>query len=185
MALLDRVRERIESDLSDGELTRLTEEALQEIVDRWGPNSDPLDPITVTVEVTPRQRFVDLFRPIDTDELVVVTETMGGWWWTPPPPATLGSTDYIVHNDGRTLERVSGGTHPSYYWGRRISVTYTPQNDGNQRQEVAIKLVMLALQFDATMSNGIGDYRKTNMDYVATREQLIRSLQPRKGLLFR
>jgi hypothetical protein len=179
MALLDRVKERIETDLSDAELQRLIDEANEEIIARYGPHADSTAPITVSVRGG--GRVIDLIRPIDTDEDIVVTEYSTAGFIVGESGTLLGADDYRVRNGGRTLDRLSGGY--STRWGGTVEITYTPVNDGNQRQEVTIKLVALAIEYGPYEKRTVGDVSTDHVDYAKEREKLIGSLNPRKGLL--
>lgn len=190
MALLDRCRERIETDLSDAELLRIIDEANSEIILRFGPHADPSRPINITVRG--QARYLDLARPIDITQTVLVVEAAQWWeteyeWWTfgGEDSVTLGSTDYRVLNGGRTLERLASGANPRVWWGRTVLITYTPVTDGNQRQEAIIKLVQLAVQFDGTSNLRVGDYSQANLSYQGQRDQILQGLAPRKGFLLR
>ncbi len=177
MALLDRVRDRIETDLDDGEVQLLIDEANQDIISRFGPHANPAAPITVTVDAS-RRRSIDIIRPIDTAHPVVISETRYG------DTAELVDADYRVLNGGRTLQRVMEGLS-SYAWGETVDVTYTPVADGNQRQEVIIGLVQLAVERLGVKSRKAGDLTTEFVDYSAEREKLLKSLAPRRGLFCR
>jgi hypothetical protein len=184
MALIDRVKERIESDLLDDELQRLIDEANQEVLDRWGPHSQAGSPITVVVRG--ESRYVDLPRPLDTAQSVTVLERWDRWL---EQTTTLAANDYRVLHDGHTLERLRTGTNPPKFgwarWGHRVDVTYVPRNDGNQREEVIVKLVQLAVEFQGVDRRRVGDTDQQSADYVEEREKLLESLAPRRGLLVR
>lgn len=188
--LLDRVKARVDTDLADPELQLLIDEALQEIEDRYGPPSDPNAPITVQLEG--RRNTLSLARPIDTAEPVVVTEYITYLWdfLGSEETTVLDADDYRVWHSGRTLERLRTGTNPRWLWGSRVEVEYTPKNDGNQRQEVTIKLVELAVTHQGGLrSIKVGDYSKTwagdEQGYQRERASLLNSLAPRSGLMFR
>lgn len=165
----------------------MIDEANGEIVARWGPHANPISPITVTVDG--RRRYLDLPRPIDTTQTVTIIETRrwyDGWYGFGGADAvTLAVSDYIVSNGGRTLERLNSGTNPWWRWGTTVQITYVPVADGNQRQEVIIKLVQLAVAFDGNSSTRVGDVTESKFSYQAQRDKLLNSLKPRKGLLFR
>lgn len=175
MALRDRVKERIETDLSVGELDSLIAEAQSAIRDRWGPDRGD-EPITVSLKGG--GRIIDLSRPADVEEDVVVTEystytdfIIGG------EGTVLEVEDYSIRNGGRTLDRVS------CRWGSTVELAYTPVDDQAQRDEVAIKLVKLSIEYAAASKVTVGDVSTDHVDYEAEREKLLGSLSPRKGLL--
>lgn len=177
MALIDRVKERIESDLTDPELQLLIDEANAAVIAQHGPHADPLAPITVIRDG--HRRTLDFVRPIDDGETVTITETVG------TDDTTLAADDWRLRNRGRTLERLDTGTNARFEWGRVVSVTYTPVNDGNERQEAIIKLVQLAVEFEGVESRRIGDHQQSHADYVAERERILGELSQRRGLLVR
>jgi hypothetical protein len=190
MALLDRCRERVETDLSDAELQRLIDDANSEIILRFGPHADAARPISITIRG--QARYLDLARPLDTLQVVAIIESTQWWesdweWWTfgGEDSVTLGPTDYRVLNAGRTLERLASGVHPRVGWGRTVQITYTPVSDGNQRQEAIIKLVQLAVQYDGTSNLKVGDYSQANLSYQGERDRILQGLAARKGFLLR
>lgn len=187
MALIDRVQARIETDLTADELQRLVDEALAAIEERWGPVSDPAAPLIVTLEGS--RHKLDIVRPIDAAQAIAVVEFVGTAYGE--TQTTLAASDYRVTNGGRTLERLHTGTNPRSRWGHRVNVTYVPVNDGNQRQEVVVKLVQLAVEYEGVASRRVGDTQTSHtagaqaggLIYTQERERLIASLSPRKGLL--
>lgn len=180
MALLDRVKERTETDLSDLELQRMIDEANSAIIMRHGANADAAAPITVRLEGG--APALDLVRPVDTLLAVTVVETVGD------TDTTLAASDWRALNGGRTLERLGAGANPRQLWGK-TKVTYVPRNDGNERQEVIVKLVQLAVEFEGVALRRVGDTTtdhtspRAGMVYQEEREKLLRSLSPRPGLL--
>lgn len=186
MALIDRVQARVESDLAPAELQRLIDEANQEIIDRYGEHTDP--PTVITVQIEGCRRKIGLIRPLNVGATPapVVKEYTGSQVGA-ETETTLAANDYRVWNDGRTLERIQTGTNPGLGnyagWGHRVQVTYMPQNDGNQRQEVIIKLVILSTEYKAVWGRQVGDVDTEYYTYNQERERLLRSLAPRKGLM--
>jgi hypothetical protein len=192
VTLLDRVKERTDSDLGDPELQRLVDEALKTVLDRFGPNADTSSPITVMLEG--RRRMLDLARPIDLVQPVTIVESVkwgelaldDDWSFAGEDTTTLTSTDWRAWHEGRSLERLPTGPNSRWLWGSRVVITYVPQNDGNARQEVIIKLVQLDLNYGGGLnSQSIGDTSLNFLDYDGERERLLRSLAPRKGLFVR
>lgn len=192
MALLDRVNLRVEHDLDDAEVQLLVDEANLAIVDRFGPHANPSAPITVQLDSDGR-RTLDLIRPIDTTHPVVVVDTPR---WDPDGAVTLVDADYQISNGGRTLVRRGwpGATSSSGItldrdgrraFGDSVSITYVPVDDGNQRQEVIIGLVQLAIERRGVKRRKAGDLETDSSDYTAEREKLLASLSPRRGLFVR
>lgn len=177
--IFDRVKKRTETDLDDTELQLLIDEANQAVIAKVGPHADPGAPITVRVDG--RSNRIVLDRAIDTSETVTVTEyeTYGGWGTT---EYDLTSDDYLIWPGGTILERLATGPNSRSRWFDQVEVTYVPANDGDQREEVIIKLVMLAIQYEPVSAKRVGDVSENNLDYSAEREALLSSLMPRPGL---
>jgi hypothetical protein len=181
MTVLDRVKERTESDLSDAELQNLIDEAVQDITIKVGPVADSLNPIVVLLDGQ-REKIV-LLRAIDTTETIVVTEQWDSLMGM--STVTLTANDYRIWPGGFTLERRFDGLTdiPRRQWGDRVQIVYTPVDDSIKRDEVTIKLVTLSLQYDGFTSQTIGDFQGTLDDYNALRGKLIESISPRSGML--
>ena len=173
MALLDRVKERTETDLTDGELTSLIAEAQAEIRERYGPDRSVAAPIAVSVDGG--SPLLNLTRPLDAAQTVSVVEYVG-YGFDAPSQTTLAADDYRVRNGGRSLLRLSDGTNARSSWGDRVVVTYVPVDDQPQRDEVTIKLVILALQYEGVERRHVGDVTTDHSDYQRERERLLGSL---------
>jgi hypothetical protein len=186
MALLDRVKERVEQDLSDGELEALIGEAQAAIEARYGLPAGA--PITVTLEG--HRKRLDLARPAEQAEAIAVTEYLSD-----NTPTVLASNDFRVWNGGRTLQRLRTGTHPRFRWPSRVDVEYVPVDDTAQRDEVTIKLVQLAVEYEGVAERTVGDVRTvhhrstagagTATGYTEERDRLLASLEPRPGIFLR
>lgn len=189
---LTAVRGRVETDLSDDAVTALIDEAVAEIESRFGPYRDTDNPITVTLEGRERRRL-DLVRPVDTSETIVVRE-FHHWSAT---PVTLDPGDYLVRNGGRTLDRLITGSLRHRYWAHRVDVTYVPVDDTVKRDEVATKLVAIAISYDAAAERKVGDTMTRNIGIGAANtahaplifteeaEYVLETLRPRGGLFLR
>jgi hypothetical protein len=162
MALLDRVLERVETDLDETELQLMIDEALAEIETRHGPNADPAKPLTVLIDGN-RRRLV-LARPIDPAESITVTEITG------ETETVVAASGYRLRSGGRVLERIGAD------WAGLVEIAYVPVNDGDRRQEIAIKLVQLAIEFSAAQRERVGDVDVTYRDHHQERAKLLRSL---------
>ena len=57
----------------------------------------------------------------------------------------LDASDYRLRPDGYILERLSTGTNPRWQWWGQVTVTYTPTDDDEIRDSVAIDLCKLAI----------------------------------------
>lgn len=191
------VRGRFETDLSDESLQSLIDEATNEIISRFGPYRDAENPITVTVHG--RRRRLDLLRPLDETEAesAVIVEHHSEWGYG-ETDVTLAADDYRVWYTGRQLERIRTGTHPRHHWGDRVDVTYVPVDDTLQRDEVAVKIVILGLNYQGVIDQSVGEVKTTYgqrsagqnpgqspLFYNVERDNLLGTLQPRRSLLLR
>lgn len=186
MALLDRVRERTGSDLSDTELTAMIAGITAELDARFGPAGaavqtfgdleNPEDPALTTLRLT---------RPLDAGQAVTIREERPGNAGTAALVTTLQAGDYRVLHGGRTLQRLTGGPNGQRYWAPFVSVTYTPIGEAAARDEAVIKLA----QLDLTWRGGLkmeraGDYHFTLADNFADeREAIMNQLAQRRGLV--
>lgn len=195
--ILERITtyDRIPTDLDETELQRIIDEASAEVVKRFGPHANPLTPITVTIPGG--ALMLHPARPVDTDEDIVIVESWRSSFLGNVTTTTLDATDFKVWFDGRTIERLFTGLNPGFRWGNQLrdsfgwggttgwaDVTYTPQNDGNQREEVIIKLVKLTLDYETASRLQLGDVQVFQRDYLVEREALLDTLRP-PGLLLR
>lgn len=175
MAILDRLRERSESDLTDTELTAIIDDVQGEITRRFGAVGSQ------SVELRGGSRILDMARPIDTAETLTIVEHTD--YPAGTTTVTLATSDYDVKNGGLTLERLRSGANYADRWAPKVTVTYTPVDDTDARDEVTIKVCLLTIQYDATSSTRVGDTSAQNLDHATERERLIASLAPRKGNL--
>lgn len=186
MPLLDRVKERTGSDLSDGELQAMIDGITAELAARLGPVGpitvelgDPTDPISA------QKRTLRLARPADTAEDLAVTELEPGNDGQAENEITLDAADYRVIHGGRTLQRLTGGPNGRNYWAPLVRVTYTPIADQAARDEATIKLVHLDLSYRGGLkSERAGDYQFTlGNDPASEREAILASLAPKSGMV--
>jgi hypothetical protein len=181
MAIIDRVKERIETDLSDTELQLLIDEANQDVINRYGANSDPSSPITVSMSGLRKKLVLD--RPVDVSEPVVINEYIS-WFGEGEQPYTLTDSDYrILPPFYNVVERLFFGTSttPRWHWPERVELTYVPISDNNSREEVMIKMVILAIQYDGLNQVKVGDYSAQSNDYQTERNMIMSTLDPRHG----
>lgn len=162
MALIDRVKERTKTELGDGELQELIDEASAEIVRRYGEASAE---ITEVLE----GGFVSIVptHPVDPSEDVTIVETA-------TDELELEPDDFVTR--GRRVVRLASGTNARSAWGDTVSITYTPIDDTPQREEVIIKLVILSINYEGVKSDSIDGYSSTHVDYQSERERLLASL---------
>ncbi len=151
MALIDRVKERTGSDLSDSELQDMINGITADLDTRLGPTGE------ITVDLgdldDPEARWLKtlrLSRPLDTGESVTIVETDPANTGAAGDEVTLAADDYRVLHGGRTLQRLNGGTNPRDYWAPLVTVTYTSAGNAGAvaaREEATIKLVHLDLTY--------------------------------------
>lgn len=176
MALLDRVKERIETDLSDAELQSMIDAVGAEIERRHGPLG------VIAVVRDGGTGIVRLQRPLDEGAGVSVVEIEPGNQDGAASRTTLGADDYRILNRGRLLERLIDGGNGRKVWAPRVEVTYTPTADTEQREELTIKLVQLDVQYRGLSMERAGDWQANYPDAAAARETLLQSLSPRSKL---
>lgn len=169
MALLDRVKERIETDLGDAELSALIAEGRAEIELRYGPDRDTGTPLVLAKSGA--RKTIDLNRPIDAGETVTITEG------TDTAEVTLTAADYEITNAGRTVERIG------QIWDADMSISYVPVDDQPQRDEATIKLVQLSIAFQGVDQQDVGDVSTDHADFYRERERILAGIAPRKGLI--
>jgi hypothetical protein len=124
-----------------------------------------------------------VWRPIDTTQTLVV---QGQWdaYGFGLTTITLTANDYRIWPDGYRLERRWDGSTdtPRRLWGDRVIIEYTPVNDQPQRDEITVKLAILATQYDAFSDQKVGDYELQTTNYNEERSRLLSSIGPRHGL---
>jgi hypothetical protein len=179
MAIIDRVKERTETDLTDAELQLMIDEANQDVIARFGPHADPALPITVRLEGLRKNLVVD--RPIDINNPITVMEYITYYDWG-ETVITLDPLDYRIWPLGYQLQRLQTGPNPRSCWQDTVTIEYVPVNDGDQREEVIVKLVIIGIQFDAFSNQTVGDTSAVTQDYQQQRKSLLRTLGPRHGM---
>lgn len=181
MALIDRVIERTETDLTTapgGELALMIAEFQAQIQELWGPDRDVDAPITVGIGTHYGDKTVNLNRPLDGDEPVAVSE-----YAYDGPETVLDADDFRVWYGGRTIERLNSGANPTSYWASRVEVSYVPKDDQRQRDEAVIELCILTIEYKGIASQKVGDAWITDLNYDAEREKILTRISPRRGLL--
>ncbi len=176
MVDLSRVKERIETDLSDTELQAMIDEVQSEINVKFGV----IGSITIFLDgdrdLDGDRRFLNLARPRDTGQTITVVEIDG------TDETTMAADDFRILHGGRTLERLIDGTNGRNFWERLVKVMYTPVSDVKERDEVIIQLVQLGITFRGLSSEKAGDYSASFPDYLAERDKLLDRLSPNRGV---
>lgn len=186
MALLDRVKLRVSTDLPDGELTAMIAGITAELDARFGAAGavtvelgDPLDPASCLVKT------LRLNRPADIGQPITVTEIDPGNTGLAADETLMAPGDFRVLHGGRTLQRLTGGPNSRTHWAPLVRVTYTPVGLAAAREEVTIKLIALDLSYrGALRSERAGDYQFTlSGDMAADREAILQTLEDRRGMV--
>ncbi|MAM39335.1 MAG: hypothetical protein CL949_12750 [Erythrobacter sp.] len=186
MSLLDRVKERTATDLSDVELQAMIDGIAAELDARFGAIGettvkigDPSDPASSAM------RHLRLVKPADTAQPITIVERNPGNSGVDGDRTTLEADDFEVLHDGRTLLRLTGGPNGSSYWAPLVEVTYTPQGHAAARDEATIKLIQLDLSYRGVLkSEKAGDYSFTlSGDITADREAILKTLEDRRGMV--
>lgn len=172
MALLTpaQFREHHETDLGDDALQRLLDDAENEIVRRFGEH------VTQTEWLEPgigNAKLLFLTRRVSAVTSVaetVVEET-----------TALAADDYAVES-GFLLRRLSDGTNGRTYWGDRVKVVYTPEDDTPRRKRVQVDLVKLAIQYEGLKASSVGNQRLDMGDYETQRRAVLSALLPPLGV---
>lgn len=189
MALIDRIKERTGTDLSDAELNAMIASIAAELDARLGPVGpvtielgDPTDPDARTNET------LRLSRPIGAGA-VTVTEIEPGNSGAAGDELVLDASDYRVLHGGRTLQRLTTGPNGRRYWAPLVRLTYTPTGAPQSgRDEATIKLVQLDLSYRGLIkSERAGDYQwqgSVSADsYAAERESIFAALAQARGMV--
>lgn len=184
--LLDRVKERTGTDLSDGEISSMITAIAEELDARFGPAG----PVTVHLgdASDPSSSYwtnLRLVIPADTAQAITIIERNPGNSGADVAATTLDPADYRVLHNGRTLQRLTTGPNGRQFWAPLVAVTYTPQGFAAAREEVTIKLIQLDLSYrGALRSEKAGDYAFTlSGDIAADREMILKTLEDRRGLV--
>jgi len=182
MTLLDRVKERVETDLSDAELQAMIDQVEDEIDVRFGPAG------ATSRQLDGDRRFLSLLDRADVSKPITVVEVAARELGDAANETTLSADDYRVLHDGRTFERLADGTNGRLLWAPLVKLTYTPASKARQRDEVIIKVVQLDLSYrglDKQASNGdVSSGGNMAADaYTSERDALLDQLSPRPGLV--
>lgn len=186
MPLLDRVKERTGSDLSDSELQAMIDGIVAELAARLGPVGQiTVDLGDVTDPWSAERRTLRLVRPADVGQDIAIVEIEPGNEGLAESETELASDDFRVLHGGHTLQRLTGGTHGRSFWAPLVRVTYTPIADQPARDEATIKLVHLDLSYRGGLkSERAGDYQFTlGNDPASEREAIIAALAPKTGMV--
>ncbi len=181
MALLNRLKGRVETDLTDLELETMIDETVAEIEARFGIVG------SITILLDGRRKFMVVHRPINEGLTVTVVEISVAFAGGSANETTLSADDYRIRDGGRTIERLLDGTNGATSWAPVVQLTYTPTSDQPQRDEVVIRVVMADIGRSTgggLASERKGDWAVTYRDSaISEREALIASLAPRGRMM--
>ncbi len=182
MSVLFRLKGRVETDISDLELQTMIDAEVAEIEARFGVNA------SITALEEGRRHFVNVHRPIDTAQSVVIVEIDPANTGAAANRTTIAANDYRITNGGRTIERLIDGTNGRAFWAPLVELTYTPKTDADRRDETVIKLVQLSLTYQGlAKQQSVGDFSfsgsVTADAFDKERESLINRLAPRGRLV--
>ena len=186
MALLDRVKLRVPTDLPDSELQAMINDIALDLDERFGVTG------AITVELGDPLNAADrlvttlrLLRPADIGLPITITEIDPGNTGLPSHEIELGGADFRVLHGGRTLQRLTGGPNARTHWAPLVRVEYTPIGLAAARDEVTIKLIALDLSYrGALRSEKAGDYGFTlSGDMAKDREAILQTLEDRRGMV--
>lgn len=182
MAVLDRLKLRVETDLTDAELQLMIDAEVAEIIARFGAIAE------ITKLENGQRHFITLHRRIDEAETIAIVEISPGNTSATANRTTLSSDDYRITNGGRTIERLIDGTNGRQLWSDLVEFTYTPVSDQNRRDEAVVKLVTLSITYQGLdKQESVGDFSRggsvTADAYTKEREALLNTLAPRGRLV--
>ena len=183
MSLLDRIKERASPDLSDDELSAMTQGIIAEISARVGPVGamtvqlgDPSAPANAL------HRTLRLNSPANTTLPITITERSPGNSGSAAAVTVLTATDYRVLHGGRTLQRLTTGPNPAEFWAPLVEVSYTASGPAQTlRDDVVIRLMLIDLSYRGLIkSERAGDYQWTGSSdsYSGEREAILNALSP-------
>lgn len=182
MALLNRLKGRVETDILDVELQDMIDAEVAEINDRFG------DIVEITITEDGQRHFIGLHRRIDETQTIVIVEIDPTNTGVAANRTTMAADDFRITNGGRTIERLIDGTNGQDLWAPLVEFKYTPVSDQDRRDETVIKLVQLALTYRGLYKQeSVGDHSWTGVNaadaYDREREVLINRLAPRGRLV--
>ena len=185
MALIDLVKERTGTELSDAALEAMIAGIGAEIDALIGP-SGPVELVLGDAQDELRwKRIVTLPQALDPAEPVEIVEIDPAHRSDPDSEVALNPADYRVLHGGRTLQRLTSGPNGNMYWAPLVRVSYTPLGSQAARDEVIIKIMQLDLSYRGGLkSERAGDYQFTlGADAAGERNALLASLKPGGGMV--
>jgi hypothetical protein len=168
MLTIDDLREHVTSTLGDDALELHLNAAYEVIDDAIGSNSD----VSELIYAGSGPLFMLSRR---AKAIVSISER----------DVALDPLDYELR--GRLLIRLDTGPHSDSRWRGWVDVTYTPEASEDLRDEAAIALVKLRLNYDpGVTSERIGDWTSTQSDgaaFIEERQTILDALAARTRLV--
>lgn len=171
------VREHIATALSDLSIQQIIDAEEQEIIARFGGHAAQTEQFEAEIPGTllfPKRAMLSVTSVVET---ILWPDTfIGGYGES---TATLDATDYAIEPGGKSLRRLSDGTHPRDDWGQRVVVTYAPVSENAKRVMALINLCKLAINTSAGIKSesvGDGEYSYTLADVASEREKIYATL---------
>ncbi len=173
MSLLNRLKGRVETDLTDLELEAMIDETVAEIEARFGANA------AITELMEGRRKFLSVHRLINEALTITVVEIDPANTGAAANETTLAADDYRIRHGGRIVERLVDGTNGRLEWAQLVRLTYTPASDQPQRDETVIRVVQIDIEARGVSAEKTGDFSASYLDATKERERLINRLAPR------
>ena len=183
MALLgpEEIKQHVPTDLVDGALQLLLDDAEAEIDLRCGSISSQTDTREAAGDWIYPTRQIDT-RP---GKLITVTERYSRLEG-PDSTDRLASNDWTIYREGTALYREPDGAHPtSCGWRGIVTLTYVPaggEAEEARRKRAQLDLVRIALQYQALKQQVSGNYTASYIDCERERSRILRRLQRRNRM---
>jgi hypothetical protein len=167
MALIDRLKERIQTDLSNAELQFIIDEAVADITDYAGPPRNTSAPLVV--QRVGNRSLVTLPRTLDTAVATPAPVVEEAWDLT-SSWAALTTSQYEVAFNGNALRRIG------LNFANWVRVTYVPVDDQAMRDEVTLRLAILSIRYRGLATELVGDVRFSYPEFSQERKHVLYEL---------
>ena len=159
------LRLRVETDFDNATLQRIVDSAEKAVARAAGSATSEVE----TIEAF-GARFLVLSRRVSA--FVSITERLR----FSSDAVTLSANDYRQSGDYKLL-RLADGDNSSSFWGSEVVVTYTPEVDTEVRDEAALKLCYLSIEYRAYESEKSGDWQGKQKEYNAARRAVLKEVR--------
>ena len=159
---ISQVREHVETGLVDDALERFMDSVEEDIDQEFGAVASQVD------DLEGKTKLLFTTRPISS--ITSIVETVG------TTDTTLATNDYKKRHNSQ-IDRLNTGTNSRTKWGDRVLVTYVPVDDTKRRQMVYIRLIELAVKYNALKGENAGDYSSQSAEYEKERLGILRGLR--------